>query len=442
MPECEHFEICGLDAEENTEEDLCILHSQNPEKNKEEFDEALAAHRKKHEHNFQHFVFPGHVDCFKGATFAEWARFFHATFCQGADFSRTKFSEGADFSRATFTGYAKFFGATFTRNTKFSRATFTRWADFRVARFNDRTSFARATFTEGVSFSDGEFMAHAAFSNAKFMTDASFVGAKFTEGADFSGTSFGNVAEFVRARFLGRTRFLSRQEKVKHIPIFFGTLVNFREVDMAPDSVVFQNADLRKCHFLGTDLRKAEFTSVKWPEIGGRFRVYDEDVELSDGETRPWPLIEQLYRQLKQNHEDRRDYKRAGDFHYGEEEMRRNSPETPRGLWFFLTLYWLVSGYGERCLRPLICAVGVVVLSTFLYLFWGLHPKEGGSALVWTSLCDWPQAAHYSFQVMTLLKPDDLVPVGYAKAVRTFETLAGPILLGLFTWTLKQRLLR
>ena len=72
------------------------------------------------------------------------------------------------------------------------------------------------------------------FSNAKFMTDASFVGAKFTEGADFSGTSFGNVAEFLRARFLGRTRFVSRQEKGKHIPIFFGTLVNFREVDIAP----------------------------------------------------------------------------------------------------------------------------------------------------------------------------------------------------------------
>jgi len=58
------------------------------------------------------------------------------------------------------------------------------------------------------------------------------------------------------------------------------------------------------------------------------------------------------------------------------------------------------------------------------------------------SLKDWPQAAHYSFQVMTLLKPDDLVPVGCAKAVRTFETVIGPILLGLFTWTLKQRLMR
>jgi uncharacterized protein YjbI with pentapeptide repeats len=441
MPECKHYKICGRDAEENTEEGLCILHSRHPNKDYRRFDEALAEHCKKNGDNFRRLVFPG-LRNFSEATFDTEADFYGATFTEWASFFHARFTQGADFSGAKFTAVANFFEATFAKNTKFSEATFTGWANFSVATFNDWTSFARATFTEGACFDDAEFLTRAVFSNAEFLTRASFVDAKFTEGADFSGTSFGNVAEFVRARFLGRTRFLPRQERGNRIQIFLGTLVNFREVDMAPDAVVFQDADLQKCQFLGTDLRKAEFTNVKWPEKRGRFEVYDQVDAERKGENDKWAHIEQLYRQLKQNYEDRRNYKRAGDFHYGEEQMRRKNPETPRGLWFFLTLYWLVSGYGEQCLRPLICAVGVVVLSTFLYLFWGLHPKDGGSTLAWTSPWDWPQAAHYSFQVMTLLKPDDLVPVGCAKVVRTFETVIGPILLGLFTWTLKQRLMR
>ena len=89
---------------------------------------------------------------------------------------------------------------------------------------------------------------------------------------------------------------------------------------------------------------------MKWPEIGGRFRVYDEDVELSDGETRPWALIEQLYRQLKQNYEDRRDYERARDFHYGEEEMRRKNPGLQGGFGFSsLCTGWLADTASDVC---------------------------------------------------------------------------------------------
>ena len=36
--------------------------------------------------------------------------------------------------------------------------------------------------------------------------------------------------------------------------------------------------------------------------------------------------------------------------------MRRQNPETGWGLRFFLWLYWLFSGYGERYRRPLLWA--------------------------------------------------------------------------------------
>src|SRR5262249_1013595 len=144
----------------------------------------------------------------------------------------------------------------------------------------------------------------------------------------------------------------------------------------------------------------------------------------------------------KQNYEDRRDYERAGDFHYGEKEMRRKNPETPRSLWLFLTLYRAVSGYGEQYLPPLLWAGGLLLVCTVGYLWWGLHPKGGGAQLPLQSRWDGLRGIFYSFRVMILLKPDDLVPLGYAKGVNAIQSLLGPLFLGLFALAVRQRLKR
>jgi hypothetical protein len=138
---------------------------------------------------------------------------------------------------------------------------------------------------------------------------------------------------------------------------------------------------------------------------------------------------------------ERGDHERVSDFHYGEKEMRRKNRLTAPALRFFLTLYWLLSGYGERYLRPLISAAVLLVVSTFLYLTLGLHPK-GAPPLVARSASDWLEAIHYSFRVMTLLKPDDLIPEKSAQWINTVQSIFGPVLLGLFVLALRQRLKR
>jgi len=442
MAQCEHYEICSLDA--NPGEDLCILHSHRP-KDYGEFQQALAEHRKKKPYNFQHFVFPGDAN-FRDATFTEWVSFFYAKFTERADFSHAKFAEGADFSHGNFMEGADFLDTTFTKNTKFFEATFTGWVNFSAATFNDWAWFGRATFTEDAFYDGAEFRTRAVFSNGAFLTGASFVDTTFNAGAEFDGTTFSKAAEFFRARFLGRTLFVSRKEGERTIPIFFGTEVSFRDVIVEPpDVLVFRDADLQKCRLQGTDLRKAEITGAIWPKIRGRCRVprvgvYDE-ILLSKDDNRSRHHIERLYRELKQNFEDRKDYERAGDFHYGEKEMRRKNGETPLGRQVLLWLYWLVSGYGERCLRPLGWAVGLLTVCTAGYLRFGLAPAKDPALTL--SCQDWPRAAHYSFRVMTLLKPDDLVPVGEcARWVGTVESLLGPILIALFALALRQRLKR
>jgi uncharacterized protein YjbI with pentapeptide repeats len=469
MPNCKHYAICGLGSIPG--KDLCILHCHNSNKDHREFAEALAEHRKKNGDNFRHFVFPGPSD-FSGATFDTEVDFYDATFTvlanfsnatftkranfllakfdttAAADFAYAKFNDGAHFTNVNFRSGARFPGVEFTGLVDFSDGKFAKQADFSTAKFNGPVGFCETIFCEAKFESTG-FTNEVDFFLATFAARANFFRARFADGADFSGASFAHGADFSHSMFLGITLFVPwKQEGKEPHPIFSGIQVDFRDVIIAPlDAVVFRDADLRKCHFLGTDLRKAELANVtwpeiiskKWPRIGRRLGVYDEVWADQERNNRSRPHIEQLYRQLKQNYEDRRNYEMARDFHYGEKEMRRKNLDNPLSLRLLLKLYCCVSGYGERSLPPLVCAAVLLVASSVAYLGLGLWSNESKSMLEWS---DWLSALGYSFRVMTLLKPDDLVPIGYAKAVSAAQSLAGPILLGLFALALRQRLKR
>jgi len=403
MPKCKYHEVCGLDALENTEEELCILHSQISTKDNNEFNEAFEAHRKKNRCNFRFLYFPEKAD-FNGATFNE-----------GVDFSYAKFAKRAGFVEAKFT---------------------------------ERANFASAKFTGGVDFL-----------GTKFTKGADFKGATFNEEADFNGATFAKEAIFFRATFRARTIFAPIQpvqRKDKTLQIFSEADVDFSRVIVEPpDVLTLRDADLKKCRFQHTDLRKVEITNADWPEIiwpkkmpkgfgwlrTKRIGVYDE-ASLPKGETRSLPHIERVYRELKQNYEDRRDFDRAGDFHYGEKQMRRKNPEIPLGRRFLLWLYWFVSGYGERCLRPVVWATVLLFTSALGYYRWGLQPKGSSSRLICSGFRDSAEYLFYSFRVMTFLKPEDLVPLGYARYVNAFESLVGPLLIGFFALALRQRLKR
>ena len=56
---CKHSEVCDLYADADPEANLCILHSENPEKDKQAFAEALEKHRQEKGDNFRFFCFPG-----------------------------------------------------------------------------------------------------------------------------------------------------------------------------------------------------------------------------------------------------------------------------------------------------------------------------------------------------------------------------------------------
>ncbi len=441
MPTCKYERgdyKCEYDSDATTSGGFCILHSPNPEKDEKAFMQALAAHRGEKGDVFVGFVFPASFT-FETFKFSGDADFAGAEFSGKADFASAEFSGKADYGGAKFSGKANFWGAKFSGKANFEGAKFTGKANFESAWFGGKANFERAKFTGKANFECAWFGGEANFGSAEFRAEANF------ESARFSGKT-----KFTKSKFLRRSRFVSGKEENKIIQIFCSAkpeaAVDFTDVIIEPlDSLIFRDVDLQRCRFQGTDLRKAEITGAKWPRIGSRFGAYDEIAMFQDGETRSWPHIERLYRELKQNCEDRKDYDRASDFHYGEKEMRRKNPDTPWRLKVPLWLYWLVSGYGERSLRPLLWALGLLTISTFCYLWWGLLRLRSTGPVSdpffhWTNI--W-EVGLYGLKVMTLLKPSNFEPVGlWGDVINTLQSILGPALIGLFALAIRQRLKR
>jgi hypothetical protein len=87
--------------------------------------------------------------------------------------------------------------------------------------------------------------------------------------------------------------------------------------------------------------------------------------------------IEELYRQLKQNYEDRRDFAIAGEFHFSEKLMKTKRLKLSGFKYsFLLRVCRILSGYNERIMLPLIWLLGVTFLFSGFYLCTGLQLKD------------------------------------------------------------------
>jgi uncharacterized protein YjbI with pentapeptide repeats len=86
-----------------------------------------------------------------------------------------------------------------------------------------------------------------------------------------------------------------------------------------------------------------------------------------------------VYRELRKGREDAKDERGAGDFYYGEMEMRRHDSTKPLAEQFVLFLYWLFSGYALRASRALLWLVGVLAVAALLrpHRGWSSPPQAG-----------------------------------------------------------------
>ena len=327
---------------------------------------------------------------FSGATFAQAARFSGATFVKKSDFNGARFTQNAKFSRATFGQDSDFRHARFTQDADFVGATFTLDAKFSGATFTRNAKFSEATFAKGVHFSSATFARGAYFRKATFTQDATFLRATFTRNADFTLAGFSQMIFFEGATFLGPAQFretrFRRDEKPFPGPIF--SLAEFAR----PETIVFYKTYLGQALFHNCDVSKVTFSSVEWGEREGKRMVFEEKVDLASDlaedlrpaegspDERNYGLIAELYQQLKKNYDERKDYWTAGDFHYGEMEMKRlaNGRKNKILRWLVQNLrlvawYRWASEYGESYARPALWLATILFAFALLYPVAGLH---------------------------------------------------------------------
>lgn len=389
--------------------EACLMHSDISNKSDEEFQaefERILNQAGSGVADFMQFVFPAahyagrvfNANCiFRNATFTQDADFSGATFAQDADFWSATFTQDADFSCATFTQDTYFSGATFTLGAFFSAVTFTKGAYFSEAKFTQEAYFNLAKFTQGATFRSATFTQDATFWSATLTQDADFYRATFRMSAKFEKTTFGRAADFREAKFRQNAEFLEtkfRQDnELMPGPIFSRTVFSH------PEEVVFYKTDLGQALFHNCDVSRLNFSSVTWrPRKHGRRKVLEEEGELDweyeyfqalvpladKADDREYRLIAELYQQLKKNYDDRKDYQTAGDFHYGEMEMKRLSSRwrNPIPRWLHRNLglvawYKYASRYGESYVWPGFFLVVILLTFALLYPVVGLRYNSG-----------------------------------------------------------------
>jgi uncharacterized protein YjbI with pentapeptide repeats len=440
----------------------------------------------KKEMNFRGAKFTGNT-VFRNTQFLDGADFFYAQFSGegGAIFESAKFSGKGQtyFDQAKFSGKggANFYRAEFSGEglVRFVRTQFSGEAgvNFCNAQFSAKgwVNFARAQFSgEGlVSFSGAKFSGEGVvnFFKAEFSGEqrATFGFAQFSgEGETrFEETQFlgGGGVDFRYAQFFGERKIVFENTIFKE-----GCPINFSRVKIKnPQNLRFVDVDnLGGFSFLYTDVENIVFKNVSFLNTKGRFfnrefigdEVWNDvatEEDKVDFDSTHFHQVEILYRQLKRNFEEQRDYERAGDFHYGEMEMKRKQLPRWRQFVSLNFLYKVISGYGQKWYQGLISFLILSVLFSIPNMYWVHPPKEtlaqyemgeANSCLAGYEVCPevyWPQTFLFTLRVMTLNKSLNYEPkqaIWLGGFAIFLQYLIGPTVIALMVLAIRRQFRR
>jgi uncharacterized protein YjbI with pentapeptide repeats len=412
---------------------------------------------------------------FEGATFADLAWFGKTTFAGEAVFKGVTFRRLARFERSRFEQDASFAGATFAADTWFRGATFAGDAGFERTTFERSRQLGPLLVVGKLAFDEASFLVTADLdlvadrlwlARARFPSGAN-VWVRWAEislnKADFGApsivsrsTPFRDLDESALERKLADSP--ARSERPR--------LVSMRWANA--EHVTVSGVDLSSCRFLGTHhldgLRLEGSSSFAYTPPGfGRTR---RQTIVEEYALRDWPATDHLlpdnvrawhvgarevagvYRDLRKGREDNKDEPGAADFYYGEMEMRRlagarargaRAADRPRGRLtrdrgehVILTLYWLVSGYGLRASRALVClALTVLVFGALLYR-WGFKADTSLLGAITFSAESTTSLLHAPERTLTIA----------GEWLQTGLRLLGPLFFGLALLSLRGRVKR
>jgi hypothetical protein len=171
----------------------------------------------------------------------------------------------------------------------------------------------------------------------------------------------------------------------------------------------------------------------------------DPHVDLANPTVLTATEIASIYRALRKGREDKKDEPGAGDFYYGELEMRRLSGQQPDShdaenaarptfgaerlvLW----LYWAVSGYGLRAARAIIALAVTILLGALALSLWGYPHGQG-----------YGRASLFALESsISLLRAPSQQLTATGEVIQILLRLTGPLFFGLALLSLRGRVKR
>jgi len=307
--------------------------------------------------------------------------------------------------------------------------------------FSGKAWFDGARFTDTASFDNAYFSGLARFDGAKCAKDMSFVETRFAGRTlmtslqaprlDLERAWFAESVEITaetaqlictHARFDGGLT-LRTKGAVHAGGAHFGApstialapIVSLARSDVS--NLVLTDVNLSGCTFLGAhrleQIRIEGFARFATPEKWwqARRRI------LADERNGDPARVAALYRSLRKSFEDSKNEAGAGDFYYGEMEARRHSRESSIAERAILSVYWLLSGYGQRASRALATLAVVIAGVTTVLVSTGQDFGLAARIALGTALSKDPQTELTATGEWTVLVARFLGPVLLALAV-------------------------
>jgi len=405
---------------------------------------------------------------FMGAVFQQGASFFGCTFQDGADFSWTRFFGKAYFWRAHFLGPTTFRQMAvkpadqpqddflYPGEANFSWAFFTHEADFFRAHFHGPAYFWRTVFRESTNYGQTGFEVDAHFEGTQHaiciarrdFADRELFDVMLSKGLitlDEETVGFHDYAHFpnvtslegLRAHLadlgdprIGEVELVWKKYAHKMFPEGQDTLFTnayFR----APGNVNFMHVNLDRCIFSGSNVGMANLVDVQW-DCRREFLSFYQRRALHDEHyvrhNRDYTFIAKIYHELRKNHESLGRYDEAGDFYYGEMEMKRMAQPLLLQYVSIIAAYRYLSGYGEQY---------VLALFWLIALLFAVFPVLYIAANISNDLAE---AIVHSLEVSTFLEKNTTGTVLIlGRLVEGFQRIVVPVQAGLVLLAIKQK---
>ncbi|QXP72366.1 pentapeptide repeat-containing protein [Tenacibaculum sp. AHE15PA] len=313
-------------------------------------------------YNFSDFIFPEFEDVSDRVTkedklnYSEnfWNAGEVRNFSEDVEFQLAQFLGQADFSESSFMKYAGFGNVKFSELVNFNKVIFSKDVIFAYSEFLGKSDFVHSIFMGQVNFEKAKFRSDSFIHHTTFSKETYFNKTQFLGSTTFDASSFLGVSSFIDTWFKKGVSFGGAEFSKENETLFKGlkgdqqgilqldfSMVNF------PKSVVFREVNLKNTFFNESDITEVKFKNCIWNEEKGRI-IFDNESDVTkvkfengfwDKQKRmfvrknklpfnnesPYKEQENLYRELKINFENSKDWELAGKAYVSEMEMRKKT---------------------------------------------------------------------------------------------------------------------